>query len=514
MEFNMYSIRWFVTISFLLIFSSPAVSGLFDLFLPEEKIPEPLKDYEVCADNRRQAFLDLAAEMSVTILNESTENVKLVDTNFWSSLNRTTEMKQSVTSNAEIMGANVFNKNGQYCVSLSGKNLTLSAKKHLDDVMTLSKAIGRDSNFKGRYKLAEEIIVKARMSSSLAQIAVNNKIIKLGSFKKYKNAVNSAVTLSNMGGIRFNGDKSSQLYFNGQSFVYGSSKDVAPGRYSYKASFRNGCDQTGTITIKKAGEKVVRLKKVKRPTVTFTSPDVNERNVSILMDGKSVSISKVITLGQELLNSSCKGTVSWQAQYRAQSDSGTISAKGGDEHTITLDFLSQNTIKNIQSLASTWRKGTMYELYSSRWMPEHDNYIGEDFTSVQASWLKIKGPVIHGPVVDFANFAGTNSYHAGYHARLQLTQSSADSMPFHLFKLPVTPFVYAQASMGYMSYKADSGGREKTDQPGWKNYLMTSFGVGSFLLISNDYSVSVKAQKNYHLDSGFTVFLGAALRLD
>jgi len=510
----MYSIRCFAIISFLSIYSSPALSGLLDLFSPEEKIPEPLKNYEVCADNRQQAFLDLAAEMSVTILNESTENVKLVDTNFWSSLNRTTEMKQSVTSNAEIMGANVFNKDGQYCVSLSSKDLTLSAKKHIDDVMTMFKAMNRRNNFNGRYKLAEGIINKARMSSSLAQIAVNNKTIRLESFKTYKLSVNSAVALSKMGAIRFNGDKSSQLYFNGQSFAYGSSKDVAPGKYSYKASFRNGCDQAGTITIKKRAERVVRLKKVKRPTVTFTSPDVNERNVSILMDGKSVPISKVITLDQELLNASCKGTISWQAQYRDQSDSGTIAAKGGDEHTITLDFLSQNTIKNIQSLASTWRKGTMYELYSSRWMPEHDNDIGEDFTSVQASWLQIKGPMIHGPIVDFANFAGTNSYHAGYHARLQLTQSSADRMPFHIFKLPLIPFVYAQASMGYMSYKADSGGREKTDQPGWKNYLMTSFGVGSSILISNDYSMSVKAQKNYHLDSGFAVFVGVALRLD
>jgi hypothetical protein len=90
-----------------------------------------------------------------------------------------------------------------------------------------------------------------------------------------------------------------------------------------------------------------------------------------------------------------------------------------------------------------------------------------------------------------------------------MTEVGAEGMPFVLFQLPVIPFVYGQASVGYMAYTNENGDHQRTEQDEWKNYLMGSFGVGASLILSKAFALVVKGQKNYGLDAGGVFYLGA-----
>jgi hypothetical protein len=63
-----------------------------------------------------------------------------------------------------------------------------------------------------------------------------------------------------------------------------------------------------------------------------------------------------------------------------------------------------------------------------------------------------------------------------------------------------------------MAYTNEIGDHKRTEQDEWKNYLMGSFGVGASLILSKDFALVAKGQKNYGLDAGGVFYLGASVR--
>lgn len=221
-------------------------------------------------------------------------------------------------------------------------------------------------------------------------------------------------------------------------------------------------------------------------------------------------------MAKDQLNNNCNGRFSWQAEVGSQQDSGTVNLFAGDEETVTLDFLSTATIVKIKRLASTWRRGHVIEGAAGLWFPSHDESsqgeeIGDKFADIQLTYLSLDGALAYGPTLDYSTFNDAESYHIGYHMQFQMTEIGAESTPFNIFQLPLIPFAYGQASVGYMGYKNESGDHQPTEQHQWKNYLMTSFGAGTSLVLSKDFALVAKAQKNFPLDDGLVFYIVAAV---
>ena len=230
-----------------------------------------------------------------------------------------------------------------------------------------------------------------------------------------------------------------------------------------------------------------------------------------------ISIAELKTITSNL-NENCEVTLSWHATAHGQTLSGDVSLEAGDNQEITLDFISPETMNSIASLGATWQTGHVIELAGGGWVPSHEDdtktgeEIGSAFPNIQASFLTLHNVVAHGPTLDYSTFNDAESYHLGYQLRLRLTRTGKDNMPFHLFKLPIIPFIYGQASVGYMSYTNDLDKDVQTDQEGWKNVGMTSFGAGATYVLSRDFALVAKVQKNFFLDEGVSTYLGASVR--
>jgi hypothetical protein len=476
------------------------------------------KDYEACAATRDGALQDLAAQMHVTVDSEVTMNAS-EKTFAWIILTeRNNSVRQSVTTNIDIIGADINKKDGKICASLTEVNMVKNAKKHIDEIIKIGNKQRNAKSFKDRLRHARNIIDQVRTGGSLVVIAKYDDKLGKSKFEQYDKAVTSAQDLSRKGAVRFSGDKSSSITFAGKTLSYGESSTIAPGEYSYQAIFNNACNQSSTITIEKGIESVVSLEKQALPRVSFTSPDVDSKDVRLTFNGKRLAISESITINKGQLDNNCDGSFSWQAEFGSQQDSGNVNLSGGDEEVVTLDFLSGTTIKKIKGLSASWRTGNVIEGAGSFWMPSHKNdpdtgkEIGENFSNIQITYLKSNGAIAYGPTLDYSTFNDAESYHLGYQVRFQMTEVGAEGMPFVLFQLPLIPFLYGQASVGYMSYTNDNGDHQRTEQDEWKNYLMGSFGVGASLILSKDFALVAKGQKNYGLDAGGVFYLGASVR--
>jgi hypothetical protein len=480
--------------------------------------PSFAQDYEACATTRDEAFQDLSAQMRVTIKNE-VETEASEKTWGWISLaTQDNSVKQSVSSNIDIIGATVDKKDDETCVYLTETNMVKNAKKHINDVIKLGYKLRKAKSFKSRKQHANNIIDQVRTGGSLVVIAKYNDKLGNSEFKKYDQAVNFARDLAQKGAVRFSGNKANRIAFAGESLSFGKSLSIAPGKYSYQAIFNNACNQSDTITIEKGVENVITLEKQALPKISFTSPDVKSNSVRLTFNGQRLAISESITMNKDQLDNNCEGKFSWQAEVGSQQDSGSVNLSGGDEEVVTLDFLSTTTIKKIKGLAASWRTGNVIEGTGSLWTPSHNNdpdtdkEIGDNFANIQLAYLTLRGALAHGPTLDYSTFNDAESYHLGYQVRFQMTEVGAEGTPFNLFQLPIIPFVYGQASVGYMGYTNEDGDYQRTEQYEWKNYLMSSFGAGVSLILSKDFALVTKGQKNFGLDDGGVFYLGASVR--
>lgn len=475
------------------------------------------QDYEACAPTRDEAFQDLSSQMRVTIKNEVATEASEQKWGWFSLATQDNRVKQNVSSNVDIIGARVEKKEGETCVYLTESNMVKNAKKHISDVVKSGKKLNKAKSFKSRSLHANKILEQVRTGASLVVIAKHNDQLNSSEFKQYDQAVNNAQEFSQQGSIRFSGDKANALIFAGDKLSYGKSLSIAPGDYSYQADFDNACNQSNTITIKKGEERVIELEKRALPKVSFTSPDVDSNQVKLTFNGDRLKISKTITLSKQQLDNNCEGKFSWQAEVGRQQDSGSIHLSAGEEEVVTLDFLSTDTIRKIKSLAASWRTGNVIEGAGSLWLPSHNDdpdtgkEIGKNFANIQLTYLTLKGALAYGPTLDYSTFNEAESYHLGYQVRFQMTEVGAEGTPFNIFKLPLIPFIYGQASVGYMGYDNEDGEYQRTEQHEWKNYLMTSVGAGISLVFSKDFSVVTKAQKNFSLDDGGVFYLGASV---
>lgn len=480
---------------------------------PVKKVKARAKmpNYEACADTKEEAFIEISNQMLVIVRSEVKSNVSESKWAWFDIVTKDNSVNQSVTSNAVLTGAKIENRNGKVCVTLKASNVKSMVAKHMKDVIKLHKSMQKYS-FKQKVKTANEIAELARNTGSLVFIAGHYGIES----KQYDAAVQYAKNLLSKGGIRFTGSQPSRLYIDGVSVKFGKTLFLAPGKHSYRAEYKSGCSQLSNVSISVGDEEAVELQKLEYPKIRFTASGVEARSVKLRFNSKNLSISQVETVTTNLTED-CKGTFSWHATSNGQTMSGEVSLQGGDNEEIDLDFLSYRTIKLIKKLSKHWKDGKVVEVAGSTWLPSHDDHpvskeeIGHAFANVQTTYLSLNNAIAHGPTFDYSTYTDAESYHLGYQFRLRVTGTGTDDIPFNFFNLPLVPFVYGQASVGYMNYTDDNGKDLSTDQGGWKNFVMTSFGVGSSLLLSRDFALVAKAQKNFFLDTGVTFYLGASL---
>lgn len=72
--------------------------------------------------------------------------------------------------------------------------------------------------------------------------------------------MNSAQELTQKGAIRFSGNIADGIILAGDPLAVGKSLTIAPGEYSYQATFNNACNQSETVAVKKGEESVIELK--------------------------------------------------------------------------------------------------------------------------------------------------------------------------------------------------------------------------------------------------------------
>jgi len=497
--------------------SVPIILSSFLLVMANISIAQ---DYEACALTRDEAFQNLSAQMRITINNEVTTEASEKKWGWFTLATQDNRVKQSVSSNIDIIGARIESKNGLQCVYLTEVNMIQNAKQHIVDVINSGKKLSESKSYEIRKHHAEEIIEQVRTGGSLVVIAKYNEKLSSSEFEHYDQTINAAQKLLTQGAVRFTGNLPSELSFDGIPLSYGNSLAVAPGEYTYSASFNNACNLSKSIFITQGEELVVTLEKLSLPQVSFTSPDIDSNSVRLTFNGKRTKISEITRLNEYQLDKNCEGRFSWQAEVGSQQDSGSISLSGGDEEVVILDFLSSDTIRNIKNLSASWRDGSVIELAGSYWMPSHknasetDEEIGHKFANIQLTSLTLSGALAYGPTLDYSKFNKTESYHLGYQIRIQMTETGAESTPFNLFQLPIIPFIYGQVSVGFMEYENEDeeGTYLRTEQHEWKNYVMSSVGIGLSWVLSKDFSLVTKGQKNFSLDDGGVFYLGASVR--
>ena len=493
--------------------------GISDFFKSSEeaqvktmKAKPSIPDYQACAKTKEEAFIEVSNQILVVVKSEVKSNVSQSKWAGFDIVTKDNSVNQSVTSNAMLTGAEIDTKDGQVCVTLKASNTRRMVAKHMTDVIKLHKSM-HNYSFKQKVKTANDIAELARNMGSLIFIAGYYEIEN----KQYDKAVQHAKNLLSKGGMRFTGSQPSKLYVDGNSVKFGETLYLAPGKHSYRAEYKDGCSQISNVSINIGKEENIELQRLEHPKVRFNAPDVKARSVRLKFNDKNLTVATVETITTNLTED-CKGTFSWHATSNNQTMSGEILLKGGDNKEIELDFLSLKSIHLLKSLSTHWRRGNMVEIAGGAWVPSHDRHptsneeIGHSFANAQISYLTLNNAIAHGPTLDYSTPKDTDSYHLGYQLRLRMTGMGTEDIPFHLFELPLIPFVYGQASLGYMSYTDDNDKDRETEQGGWKDYVMTSFGIGSSLLLSRDFALVAKAQKNFFLDTGATFYLGASLR--
>ncbi len=476
------------------------------------------QDYEACAPTRDEAFQNLSAQMRVTINNEVVTEASEQQWGWFTLATQDSSVKQSVSSNVDIIGARIESRYGQYCVYLTEDNMIKNAKKHIVDIIKLGGEFSKSKSYTSRNQYAQDIIEQVRTGGSLVVIAEHNGKLSASEFERYEQTINNAQKLLKQGAVRFIGNLPSKLSFDGAPISYGKSLTVVPGEYTYNAIFNNACNLSKSIYITQGEELVIKLEKHSLPQVSFTSPDTDSHSVRLTFNGNRIRISETVRLENDQLDKNCEGKFSWQAEVGSQQDSGSISLSGGDEEVVILDFLSSDTIRNIKNLSASWRDGSVIETAGSFWMPSHknspdtDEEIGHKFANIQLISLTLNGAFAYGPTLDYSTFNKTESYHLGYQVRIQMTEIGAESTPFNLFQLPIIPFIYGQVSLGFMEYENEEGNYLRTEQEEWKNYVMSSVGAGFSWVLSKDFALVTKGQKNFSLDDGGVFYLGVSVR--
>jgi hypothetical protein len=471
-----------------------------------------MPNYKACEATKEEAFINLSAQMLVIVKNEVESNVS---ESKWAWFTKDNSVKQSVTSNAVIMGAGIETTDTGVCVTLKAGNVVKMVTTHIAEVLKLEKSMVKYS-FEQKVKTAAEIVELARNTGSLVVMASYYNSVKQSSINRYELAVKHAQNLLTKGAIRFTGSQPSRLYIDGGNVNYGKTLFLAPGQHSYRAEYNSACSQLNSVSISAGEERTVELERLEFPKIRFNAPGVTAQSVTLNFNNKNMPISKLETVKTNLTED-CRGTFSWHATSNNQTMSGEVSLDGGDNEEIDLDFLSHRTIGLLKKLSKHWKDGKLVEFAGSVWVPSHDSHpvtdeeIGHTFNNLQASYLNLDNAIAHGPTLDYSTYNDAESYHVGYQLRLRITGTGTDDIPFHMFALPLVPFIYGQASLGYMNYTNDAGKEMSTEQDDWRNFFMSSVGIGSSLLLSRDFALVAKAQKNFFLDTGVTFYLGASL---
>ena len=476
-----------------------------------------MPDYRACAATQSDAFIALAGQIRTTVSSEVNTDASEQKWAFFSLATKSDSVNQSVSSSADVIGATIEKQdNGEICVSLTATDALKSANTHIDDVLKINKDMGKYS-FEHKADYAIEIITLVRKGGNLVVASSHYDRLDEDRVAQYETAVKFAQDFLTKGALRFTGSKPNQLIVDGKAAVYGETLYMPSGQYSYKASYNNACSQSETFTIEKGDEEVIELARNEFPSVRFNAPGVAANAVTLKLDSKRIAIAELKTINTKL-NENCEVTLSWHATAHGQTLSGDVSLEAGDNKEITLDFISPETMNSIAKLSAAWQSGHVIELAGGGWVPSHEDdtktgeEIGSAFANIQASFLTLHNVVAHGPTFDYSTFNDVESYHLGYQLRLRLTRTGKDNMPFHLFELPIIPFIYGQASVGYMSYTNDLDEDVRTDQEGWKNVGMTSLGLGTSYILSQDFALVAKVQKNFFLDEGVSTYLGASVR--
>jgi len=475
------------------------------------------KEYSACESDREQALLALASQIQVDVSNEVKSETTEKKNLFLDLVSQSNSQKVQVKSNISLMDVQTQKKDGEICLTVTQASLLKTAKEALKENRQQFKSFNnRNNDFKSRYQFAKKLIAHAKQQGGVVTLMATENKISPRDKQTFAENVNKALSFKNYGALVFSGDKSRQLEVNGKTQKFGEEVILPAGEYGYQAQFRNACDDKGSVELKAGKVRTVQLEKEALPTVSFTSPNVDGSDVSIRFNGIRLGMSENYRLKREQLDGNCEGEFSWQAEFSDQSDAGKVSLGPGDEEIVRLDFLNAETIRNLKKLSADYRSGSRFEVYGVSWIPSHQEVdgieIGEAFPALQVALLNTQGAVLHGPVLDYANWTDTESYHLGYQGRLQLTDLGADNMPLNVFQLPVIPFIYGQMSVGYMGYWDEDKEYQRTDQYEWKNYLMSSVGAGFTLVMSRDFALNIKGQKNFWLDDGGSVAAGLSVR--
>lgn len=482
------------------------ILAILMLPLPALSATDENKIFSGCGASPEEARKELGKSLHTKTESTFSSEISESKNNFFDYFTSEAKSTTTETSKMSLCNVSMEKKDGQFCASVSHKELTECAQKKLDSQMNYLTSNLPDTK-SGRLKKAREWLNDIVFSDNL-YTAVGKKEFDQGKLNRLITIENSLLKVLDNQYIRFNIKGTADKILVGGSKVIPPNQDIAlkVGSYGYTITSPGHCKIEGNVQLTAKSRSVIEydMSNFAYPQITFTS---NTPTAQLKVGGENVSIGTTKTIQR------CDGILSYSYAIQGVVKEGEVKLKPGLKTRVRKTFASPGGL----ATAKSYRSGKIWQAYLQNVFPTYANNNIDNLSGIKISRLTFKDSFRWGYQGAFATDSeNAYSYEATGIFGLQLLDYNNGREALVLGPLVIIPVIGIEAGLGYHDLDGVST-FEDADASEWKNiyqsYIILRPKLGIDAAINKDFSISMSYSRSIYMNKSNIFSIGAGFRL-
>lgn len=406
-----------------------------------------------------------------------------------------------------LCNVKVVAKDGQFCASVTNKELTDCAQKRLSEQSTHFLISNLPITGAPRGEKARKWLDDIISSNGLYRVVGKNNLNQ-SQLKKLVSIENDLLNVLNKQYVRFDvqGAIVKIHLDNGRAIPNNQDIELKNGTYSYAIRSSDHCTINENFTLTPKVRKVVRydMDNYTFPKITFTS---TPPNAQLKIGGESATDGTTRTVTR------CDGVLPYSFALSGVNKTGEVKLSPGLNKTISVKF----TPPHILNTAQSYRSGKkIWQAHFHNLFPTHkENGVGR-LSGFKVSQLTLKESFRWGYFGAFATDADNSSaYELGAEFSLQLLDYNLGREALFLGPFFIMPSAGIEAGIAY-HYLDGNSSFGASDASNWENIYQSYFLLRPKIAIdaafNKDYSFSLSYSHSLFMNRSNVLALGLGLR--
>jgi len=351
-----------------------------------------------CGATQDEARKELGKSLQSNVASSSSKKVSVITDDSSEQVKIIAQTTDDQFSKIALCNVKVAKEGGQYCASVSHKELSECASNKLDAQMSyLVNNLPETESV--RLKKAKEWLDDIVLSTNLYTYVGNNEFDE-EKLNKLISIENNLLKLLDNQYVRFDIEGATVKIKLGGSKIVQPNIDTAMkiGSYAYEISSPGYCTVKGNVDLTEKARSTVKydMSKYTHPVITFTS---NLPNVQLKVDGKNSNVGESKTMTK------CEGTLAYLFTIQGVTKEGTVNLKPGLKAKIRGKFTSPADL----TIAKSYRSGQLWQVFLHNIFPSYANNQIDKLSGFKISKSNLKDSFRWGYQASFAT-DGKNAY--------------------------------------------------------------------------------------------------------